>query len=519
MAIRFGAKDKSNKPKKIVGRLRKAQLITTFGNGAIANMPDYSIIIAGSNYWNPRSPKINEPNLERMLRVNHFKEPLVSDSQDNIIKPDIPAFRFPYFHFCPKCGLLMPYWNFGSEGKRFCKKGHAKTNIVPTRFMAACVNGHLEDFPYDWWVHNGNFKNCPAEKREGHLRMIFSDNTGGLDHIVIKCTACEKTRTMAGCMHKDALKGYHCRGKRPWLGSKFEHNDPVACTAQLRTTQRDASNVYFSLTASALTIPPWSNKLHQNINAQWEHLEPILNSTPDPTFLLKSLIPVYFKDFLQNYEVDEILSEIMKIFHKDTTIKYTKQNLFEDEYKVFCVGDYDREDDSQFKIVRSTVPDFLKDFIDDIVMAKRLREVLALRGFRRLIPEAPDSEDSRFNGYHIDGDCVPLSDEKLNWLPAIEMLGEGIFIRLNENKLHSWETENDHHYSQMKQRLNKSNLEIENFSARYVLLHTLSHLLIRQISLECGYSSAALKERIYSTYRSRRKTPPFRAGDVRRNFC
>ena len=82
------------------------------------------------------------------------------------------------------------------------------------------------------------------------------------------------------------------------------------------------------------------------------------------------------------------------------------------------------------------------------------------------------------------------------------MLGEGIFIKLNEEKLKEWETKtkNKNSYEQMKIRLQKSSFEIDNFSARYVLLHTLSHLLIRQISFESGYSSAALKERLYSTY-------------------
>ena len=497
MAIKFGAKNKDNKTRKIVGRLRKAQLITTFGNGAIANMPDHSIIIAGSNYWSSRSPKIHEPNLERMLRVNHFKEPFVSDSQDNIIKPDIPAFRFPYYHFCPKCGLLMPYWNFGSEGKRTCNNGHQKTNIVPSRFMAGCVNGHLEDFPYDWWVHNGNFKDCSADKRQGHLRMIFSDETAGLEHIIIKCTICGKTRSMAGSMGKEALRGYYCSGKRPWLGSKSEHNDPISCKAQLRTVQRDASNVYFPITASALTIPPWSNKLHQELAVNFDKIEDFLDNPKK----LRNAIELHFDSLLEKHSIDEIISEITR-FNDESTTKYSKQNLLEDEYKVFCMGDYDKEDDLQFKIMRASVPEFLKDFIDDVVLVKRLREVLALRGFRRLIPETPDSENPNFKGYHVDGDCIPLSDEKLNWLPAIEMLGEGIFIKINENKLSDWEIKNQNHYLKMKQNLKHSNIECENFSARYVLLHTLSHLLIRQISFECGYSSAAIKERLYSTYQN-----------------
>ena len=488
MAIRFNGKD-GRKFKEVIGTLRRTQLVTTFGCGATVDMVDYSIILAGADYWSNSSPKLHEPTLERMLHVNHFKSPLVSETQENKIQADVPAFRFPYQHFCPKCGTLKPYWYF--EDEKFCSNNHAKTKIIPARFMVACVNGHLEDFPFDWWVHNGNFKNCTAEKRQGILRINFSDETGGLDHIIIKCTACGKFRTMAGCMHPDALSRYHCRGKRPYLGS----DDAENCTATLRTVQRGASNVYFPVTVSALTVPPWSNKFHQKIINDFDKIENFLDNHAK----LKMAINLYFEDLLKDYSLEDLTNEILKL-NKVSAVQYSKKNLLEDEYKIFCAGNYDEPDDSHFKIQKSVVPEFLKAFIDEIVLVKRLREILALRGFRRLIPETPNAEDVRFSGYHIKGEYVPLSEEKLNWLPAVEMLGEGIFIKLNEEKLKEWETKNKNSYGQMKIRLQKSSFEIDNFSARYVLLHTLSHLLIRQISFESGYSSAALKERLYSTY-------------------
>lgn len=104
---------------------------------------------------------------------------------------------------------------------------------------------------------------------------------------------------------------------------------------------------------------------------------------------------------------------------------------------MFCAED---QDDLQFKTVHTSVPDMLHGYIDDVVLAKRLREVLALRGFRRITPEAPSADDDRFKGYHQDQDLISLSNTPQSWLPAIEMLGEGIFIRLNENRLKSGKT-------------------------------------------------------------------------------
>ena len=498
MALHFGKKGEYES-KKIVGQLRRTQLVTTFGSGSIVDMPDYSVIIAATNYWKDQSPILHEPNLEKLLKVSYFKQPYVTENTEENKSPDIPAFRFPIMHFCPDCGRLMPYWGFGSESGNKCTK--CNKAIVPSRFVAACVNGHLEDFPYKWWVHNGDFSECPADDRDDKLKISFSDETGGLESIVVTCTKCGKSRSMAGSMSKEALKGYHCRGKRPWIGLKAMYNDPIPCSAQLRGLQRGASNVYFSQTVSALTIPPWSSKLNQEIQLKWENLSSILNSDPTEE-ILKEVIKGVFYELLQlgTYSVDDVLREIRKRDNEDSEEEYTKKNLYEDEYQVFCLRDYEQPDDYQFRIESTNVSESLSDYIEDVIMVKRLREVHALKGFRRISPEKPENGNERFIGYHLDGDCVPLSETPLNWYPGIEMLGEGIFIKLREDKLSEWESRNEEHYAPMKRRLDASNVECENFSPRYVLLHTLSHLLIRQLSVECGYSGASIKERIYSTY-------------------
>ena len=494
MALHLG-KHSESQEKRVVGQLRRTQLITTFGSGSIVDMPDYSVIIAATNYWREDSPILHEPNLEKLLRVSCFRQPYVSGETDEGYRPDIPAFRFPIMHFCPKCGRLMPYWGFSNNKCPKCNR-----EIVPSRFIAACINGHLEDFPYWWWVHRGDFSECQPNDHEGYLRISFSGETGGLDGITITCEKCHKSRSMAGCLGRDALKGYHCRGKRPWVGIKAEHNDPVPCNATLRGLLRGAANVYFSQTVSALTIPPWSNILNQEIDKKWETLTSHLDK---PDNELRIYIDGLFSDFIKekHYSVGDILREIRNRQHGNSDEQhYSKQDLYEDEYQVFALRNYEKPDDYQFRIESVDVPNVLSDYIEDVIMVKRLREVLALKGFRRISPEKPAKDDERFKGYQLKGDCVPLSATPLNWCPGVEMLGEGIFIKLKEEALSAWEKRNIRYYDPMKKRLEASNVECENFSPRYVLLHTLSHLLIRQLSVECGYSGASIKERIYSTY-------------------
>ena len=499
MAIHFGKKGEYDK-KTVVGQLRRTQLISTFGSGSIVDMPDYSVVIAATNYWKENSPVLHEPNLEKLLKVSHFKQPYVSENVEDKISPDIPAFRFPIMHFCPECGRLMPYWGFGDDTGKSCSL--CQKYIVPSRFIAACINGHMEDFPYKWWVHYGDFSQCPSADKDDKLKITFSDETGDLESIVITCIACGKSRSMTGSLGKEALHGYCCHGKRPWIGLKSNHNDPIKCDASMRGLQRGASNVYFSQTASALTIPPWSSRLNQEIEKYWDSLLSYLNKSPTED-ALRDAVNLKFDELLKEgiYSSDDIIREIKKRKNKeDSSEEYTKRNLYEDEYQVFCLGDYEQSDDYQFRIESVGAPKFLSECIDDVVMVKRLREVLALRGFRRISPEKPSAGDEQFRGYRYGEDCVPLSDPHLNWYPGIEMLGEGLFIRLNERLLSAWEKKNFEYYRPMKKRLESSNVECENFSPRYVLLHTLSHLLIRQLSMECGYSGASIKERVYSTF-------------------
>jgi len=130
------------------------------------------------------------------------------------------------------------------------------------------------------------------------------------------------------------------------------------------------------------------------------------------------------------------------------------------------------------------------------VLAFRLREVCVLRGFTRIDP--PDSDNS-------DQILAAISQEPQNWLPAVEHRGEGIFIELALDKIREWERR-----PQVQERLNRLNIAYANWrqqrdlppapplAPRLVLLHTLAHLLIRQLSLACGYSSSALRERIYA---------------------
>lgn len=495
--MKFGKKNDKKVSKKSIGKLRRTQMITTFGTGSIVEMPEYTVIMGATDYWDNKSQRINEPSLQRLLGMKYFKEPYATESQNPRGNADIPAFRFPGMHFCPKCGKLDNYRHFGDPKNKKCIS--CGRTLVPSRFVVACINGHLEDFPFEWWVHFGNPGGCREPENHHKTCIEFMNNTGGLASIVIKCKICGKTRSMEGCMNQNALKGYHCRGKRPWIGFKNEFNDPETCEASMRALQRGASNVYFSITQSALTIPPWSSKIQCLLDDKWDSIQNGIDQNLDDSFMSK-FIQMLFKPVLDTgvYDVEDFMKEINRRRGIETEDgdPFTEHMMYEDEYKALCSGyvSDDEEEPEQFQAEITDVSPYLEDYLDEVVLVKRLREVMALRGFRRVIPNPPENDDTCINEF------TPVWNKPQCWLPAIEMRGEGIFIVLNEDRIKKWEVQNEDRYEDMKQRLGRYNIGKGMFSARYVLLHTLSHLLIRQLTIDCGYQEAALKERIYSSY-------------------
>jgi hypothetical protein len=154
--------------------------------------------------------------------------------------------------------------------------------------------------------------------------------------------------------------------------------------------------------------------------------------------------------------------------------------------------------DDDFSLREEEVPTSLGQLIEQVVLVERLREVKAFVGFARL--DAPEWGSARPAG------LVRLCrDGKPRWVPAAETRGEGIFVRLKEDAVAGWEAKVERHshlaalrsaYARFRRNRGRDGSGWP--PERYWLLHTLSHMLIRQMSLECGYSSASLAERIYA---------------------
>lgn len=469
--------------------IRRSQAVTTFGPGAIVDLREESVMMAGLDFW-PKAPiiEIHEPNLEQALGVDGFRMPVTVDlSKDG---KDLPIVIFPRWMVCPTCHRLAPYDFFtaglGSPGT-YIRCPACKKRVYPARLIVACRHGHVDDFPWvEWLRRSGN--PCLCEKPV--LTLTSMGRTASLADLVVKCinANCNKYRTLSGATQPDKLKFMRCTGNRPWL------NDHESCDEEVIPLQRGASNVYFSLVASSISIPPWSKSVHNLLNSYWSTLKYI------PDVALKPTIEGMNLPLRIGLSSDDIVRAIIerRMGEKTEGTKLSEKQIRYSECLALRQPYVDAEVQDDFKTRPVSVPESLSGFISKVVLIERLREVRALLGFTRVSPPDPDPS-SRF-----ETTVAPISRRRENWLPAVEVHGEGIYIEFNEEAYQSWSNQQivqaraEHLQSSYQQMCERRKWKtVRRISPRLLLTHSFAHALIRQLSLESGYSSAAVRERLY----------------------
>ncbi|GAA2886381.1 DUF1998 domain-containing protein [Streptomyces mexicanus] len=489
------------------GTVRRAQAITTYGVGSLVAVDHESFIVSGLDEadrgWSDReAPHIHERRLERLLGVDHFRLPPASDDDST---DGLRVRRFPLMHSCPECNELQRHRDFAPPpGRSVC--GTCEVDLVPSRFVVACEAGHLDEFPYWQWVHRSTERGSGAfGKCGGKLMMRTSGRTSSLRSILISCT-CGKVPevSMEGSFRRSALKdlGLTCRGTRPWLGTSVPAE---GCGRPLRTLQRGSSSVWQPVLKSALSIPPWSNGRADPLAEHWEALR---------QFDRREHVEIYLKGAFKGRPCPIPLDEVMTLLaaEREEDAEGEAAPSFDHRYRALRNKEYERlragNDESEHSreeefVCESPLGD--SSVLDPLgvtgpMLVKKLREVRALKAFTRLV----DAEST------TDAKEMPLSEKPLRWLPAMEVRGEGVFLRLDEERLGAWEKApavaaraeriRAAHQRVLDQRADDPSRAVPSpATPRMVLLHTLAHVLINEWSLEAGYPAASLRERLYAT--------------------
>jgi len=395
--------------------------------------------------------------------------------------------QFPGWMVCqnPDCRPLVRSTGLEIKGGRFYHQctGGKPSLAVPVRFVGACKRGHVTDFPWIYFTHRGHEK-CAA----ANLRLL-EGASGDFSEVRIVCS-CGAVQSLSNAMATEANPP--CPGERPWLGT--EGNEE--CSERLRLLVRTASNSYFAQVVSALSIPEKGNEVDEAIQGLWDQLLKV-DSEEDLAFM-RRMVPRVEAGLgtTSNAEVLEAIEARRQ--GKPPERKPLRTAEFEQliAQPSETPGELPGEDEDFF--ARTAAAARRPAGVAQVVLCFKVREVRAQIGFTRLEPANPDLQGE----YDLGVQSAPLGLLP-DWLPASEIRGEGVFIRLDEAKVRAWEA---------RPAVKKRGLELLAGYAqwakdhekpppfpgtRYYLLHSLAHLLVSAISLECGYAASAIRERIY----------------------
>lgn len=498
--------------------IRLSHLLAHSGVGAIVRGPDELVVVRDTRQWTDRHGVPGGaviPYVERVraaLGVSEvLREPPVArkGAHGRVNGVCVPVSRFPAWARCPNCGAMYrnPWHRWGDEAPRCDREGcGSKAKLSQVTWVLADPEGYLAEAPWAYLTHReARSPEQRACKLTTHLRLIEVSGSRRL-----RCDGCRADVLFRG----DERLGFGTGRQQPWT-----HDDLVPTKeAQSATPDQLAqvlaindTRVYTPAWGLALVIPPESRV------RKGTAVDRLYRSTQDRRNIDAARTPLARKAAVrqtaQEYrcapqDIEIALQDIDQGYPLFDAV-FTPGLLRESEFDAFLEVLPDQHPDEDLVTrdqteawqalandetgsveMRRTV-----GAIKNLVRVDRLKAVKVFKGF------------SRLNGAAIvPPDIVGNSD----WLPAVELYGEGIFMALDEDRLTRWSHDAavQNRLQQVIPRFVQSGRDAPNpLTARFLLLHTLSHLLMRQIEAEGGYPAASLAEVIYSA-----ETPKPMAG-------
>jgi hypothetical protein len=479
--------------------VRRGQLISPFGVGSMNDFrKDEALMCAGLDEWFRSPPeatlRIQEERLGAKLRCEYFVKPPEFSEAEGGSKHKIPHVRFPLWHYCPRCFRMKKARLFGGDQpaciEKTCSTARYGRRMIPVRIVAACENGHIEDFPFRRWI------SCKCTDDDSSMLFFKAGRSAAsLAGIKIECGACGQSRSLAGAFEENVLSSLPvpCSGAQPWLGRETGQQ---SCSGGLQTLQRGGSNVYFPAVQSSIYIPP-AHAL------ETDDIRRILDA---PNFW--SAISSGLQDGKINPTVGSTIAGLTGV---DATaliaaaqsridgsgqliVAASEEDFRRQEYAVLCTGAGNPADELFVERKEGSEYGWLGSYVRRIGLVRKLRETRVLTGFSRLVPKSDRGDPA----------VQPLAIQKdLEWLPAIEIRGEGIFIELEEKAIKKWLQESKANariadlLKEYGRRRELRRLAVRNVDAKFIMIHTFAHALIKELTFTCGYGSASLRERLY----------------------
>ena len=487
-------------------QLRRGQVITTWGPGALIDLPRYSAIVAGLQTWPPiaKLEEIHDPRLVRKVRdVTGIASPGLyappsAETGPGATPLGIGSIRFPQW-------FLVQDEDAAGEWERSRRLVHESSlstpltydrdPIVPVRFVRACPRGHIADIDWVRYAHPQT-----GECQKGAARLVLDERgTGGdLSDLTVRCLACGESRRMIDANERAIDVLGTCDGKRPWLGP----NTAEHCVQPSRLLIRTATNAYFAQVLSVLSLPDPGSALATVVKEAWSDLG-IVDDSASLGFVRRK---AQIAEVLAPYGEEEILAEIARQKNGGSSGDRPVKQVELDALLAAPEG-YGEEVPIDPDFHARRLPDeawrhgpWRADGLESVTALHRLREVRALLGFTRFEPEVPDVDGE----YQSDVEVAALAVEP-SWFPAAEVRGEGILLRLDAAAVRAWEAR-----PAVQARIDLLRAGHERWNGDrsrrkprpfvggpFILLHTLGHLLLGSLAMRCGYPASSIRERVY----------------------
>lgn len=479
-------------------QVRPSQFVLTFGPGSIVETDSGPVVLKSMDTLfnaigrQPQDFHIIDERLSR-LSLNGARIARIPTNAELGLATDNPIYPtdgFPYWSLCAQHSSYQVLYE-ASTGCPECPRTAAyrvKAGREAIRFVVACENGHMDDVYWHGLVHNG--PSCGTR----HYR--WSGGGRALRHVSLTCPKCGKEQNLGQAYGH----GWRCTGRQPEYGGP-PRRGTIQCSKTARIIQRGASNLHVVELATALTTMDVSAHLHAVLSN--ERLLGALGVLHRQTGNLNreallqegryaGLTPDAI-EYLARAEWKEIETALNRMLDKRSS---DPESLRGDEldwlrsagtHGAPAIPSSSPGSPPLFEVRREDVRSMSGPhgrFMLRAVPVSRLRMVMVQTGYRRL---SPDSGRLVSTAFQMGG---------ATWYPGIELFGEGIFLDtgdsdpdLTGSRVFEWQ----HRHAADPVPL---------VHPVHVWWHTLSHCLLRALSVDSGYSSAAIRERVYLRLRN-----------------
>lgn len=503
--------------------LRQSQLVIGFGPGAMVDLPTRSVVIGGLDLWHMRERDswrtVPEPRavavLETLLRASGrladdarltLRTPPMHDEARSGTgePPGVEARIFPAWFVAREAEesgdlrrrRLVRWRDLDPRGRTdLIDDEGRRIPVTPIRFVAGCRKGHLQDIDWTYAVHAGTQERC--------AQALWLEERGTSGDPA-------STRVVCGCGAALSLRDAQadgrfgkCGGRRPWLRTP----EPTACGENLRFLNRTATNAYFPQVLTVISLPAAEDDLTRLVEAQMDAIDWI---TTEAEMAMARRANPALRAALEGWSDAEVVARIARLRATGPQTLARAPKVAEFDLLASGLAEIGTATPDARLHARTLTRDQWDGDrprlapIAAAVAVHRLCEVACLYGFTRF-EAAPTAIDGDLEELYLAVEGAALATD-LEWLPAVEQRGEGIFLRFDAAVIRAWlmrdavAARGERLYSGWDRwRAGQPFADRLHFPRlAYYAIHGFSHALMNEIALDCGYPATALKERLYA---------------------